>query len=301
MNGMDDRQVRDIEIELTGRCNLRCPLCASTVFPDRTGRPNQRELSEWTTQLDRYSGLKSVCISGICSEPTLYSDIVGLLDYFVSRGVTIELYTNASTHDEEWWHGLGRHLTDKDLVVFTVCGSTDEIHGKYRVGQDLQTVLRNAMAFKMDNHNGNDCIQHISFRYNEDDFKKNMKPIISMFSKRMLIKTPPYCERFHCGFEGSGICTAGNDGKMYMALISDTLRRKRLGNFKIDCMSKKKRFLTLDQFGNEYPCFLYRLFSNDRFDKRDYSRIDGFEYDFCHDCETRMSAMMKMFGVEDMI
>lgn len=88
------------------------------------------------------------------------------MDYLVGRNIRFELLTNASTHDDKWWNELNKHLTKDDTVVFTICGSTQELHERYRVGQDLQTMLGHAEAFKTGNPNRNDCIQHILFKYN---------------------------------------------------------------------------------------------------------------------------------------
>ena len=66
-------------------------------------------------------------------------------------------------------------------------------------------------------------------------------------------------------------------------------------------MSKRRKYLDLDQFGNEYPCYLFRLFSNDGFDKKNFDKIDGFGYDFCYDCEKTTSRLMKQTGIEDMV
>ena len=148
------------------------------------------------------------------------------MDYLVGRNVRFELLTNASTYDDKWWNRLNKHLTKDDTVVFTICGSTQELHERYRVGQDLQTMLRHAESFKMGNPNRNDCIQHILFKYNQLDFEKNMRPIIRRFSKHMLIKTPPYLERFHVCHRPDGICPPGNDELIYRALVRNAMVRR---------------------------------------------------------------------------
>ena len=49
-------------------------------------------------------------------------------------------------------------MYEDDKVFFTICGSTQELHSRYRVGSDLQQVLNNAAAFKRDNKYTNDWI-----------------------------------------------------------------------------------------------------------------------------------------------
>ena len=296
---MTDSDILDIELELTGFCNLKCPLCASVLFADRCGGVNIRPLGSWIEQLDRYDNLKSVCMSGICSEPTLYPWIFELIDYITGRGISIELYTNGNTHDAKWWNELNRHMTERDLVIFTICGSTQEIHGKYRVGSNLKTIMDNARSFMLDNRHQNDCVQHIMFRYNADDFRLNMKPIINMFHNRILIETSPIAERY--GIETDGICMDAEKGRKYARLVSDVMSRRRLQRGNLCCKSKETGFISIDQFGNEYPCMLYRLFSTDMFDRGNYGKIDSFSYGFCYDCDKRFLSMSKTFKIEGMI
>lgn len=79
------------------------------------------------------------------------------------------------------------------------------------------------------------------------------------------------------------------------------MMRRQKGRFNIDCMSKRCKYLALDQFGNEYPCNLFRLLSNSSFDKKNFDKIDGFGYEFCYDCEKTTSRLMKHAGIEDMV
>lgn len=296
---MNASDVLDIELELTGYCNLKCPLCASVLFRDKCGGKNIRPIDEWINQLNSYTSLKSVCISGICSEPTLYPWLFQLLDYLVRRNISIELYTNGCTNNIEWWNNLNKHLTERDLVVFTICGSTQELHEKYRVGSSLQQILDNVNAFKQNNKHNNDCVQHIKFQYNALDFEQNMKHIIDIFHNHMLIDTSPLAERY--GIIRDGIYMPNNGGRKYEVLVSDILQRRNANIHNICCKSKYNKFLTLDQFGNEYPCMLYRLFSNSRFDKTDYTKIESFVYEFCYDCDKRFEYLSKKFHIEGMI
>jgi len=59
----------------------------------------------------------------------------------------VELYTNASAHDEKWHASFGEKLGENALVVFTICGSTEELHSRYRVGSSLCKTIANAKSF----------------------------------------------------------------------------------------------------------------------------------------------------------
>lgn len=130
--------------------------------------------------LSRYENLKSICIAGAYGEPTLFPQIIELVDFLKSRSVSIELHTNGTEHDESWWRELSKHLGSSDAVVFTVCGSAQDIHGKCRGGQSLAQLLKNAMAFKSSKKN--DYVQHVLMQCNREDFFKCRREVMSMFS-----------------------------------------------------------------------------------------------------------------------
>ena len=185
-------------------------------------------------------------------------------------------------------------------MVFTICGSTQELHEKYRINSSLQQIFDNAMAFKKNNNYNNDWIQHIKFNYNIDDFNTNMKPIIKMFSHSLLINSLPYNERFLV----DGQCDIKMQDKLsqfYIALMKNALLRKKQNKkFKICCKSFETNFICIDQFGDIYPCFLYRFYSNKKFNINDYSDIFNYKYDFCYECELYTKKLLEMNNLERM-
>lgn len=298
-----DSQINDIELELTGFCNLRCPLCANQYsFAASVKKKNIRPLHEWTRQLDRYPKLKSVCLAGIVSEPTLYPQLFELIDYLHKRNISIELYTNGNTHNNEWWTHLNSHMKCDDKVVFTICGSTQNIHARYRVGSDLNSILSHAMAYKLNNQHDNDWVQHIKFIYNVDDFYQHMKDIIQLFSHCMLINSSPYNERFYkCTIPEMSM--PSNLSHKYTLIMNNAIdRRQQSKPYKIQCKSFETHFISIDQFGKIWPCFLYRLFLPDvQFSNLDYSDIFRYKYEFCYECELYTKKLLELNGMERMV
>ena len=261
---------------------------------------NIRPVSDWINQLNQYPNLKSICIAGIISEPTLYPELFQFIKYLKSRNITIELYTNANTHTPQWWKELNdNYLTECDKVIFTVCGSTQELHEKYRVGSSLQQILDNASAFR-DLTKKNDWIQHIKFQYNIDDFNQNMGPIIDQFSNKILIHSQAYNERFKILDTDKGITIHNKLSTIYKALAKSA-KTKQLNPklTKIDCKSFENKFISFDQYGNCFPCFLYRLYVSKTFDG-DYTDIFNYKYNFCYECEHFMHVKLDMLGLERM-
>ena len=299
--GLNSNEIFDIEIELTGYCNLKCPLCANqNKFANNLQKKNIRPFYEWEKQLNLFPSIKSVCIAGIFSEPTLYPELFQLLNYFTQRKISIELYTNGNTNNQLWWNKLNKKLTKNDKVIFTICGSTQEIHEKYRKGSNLKIILDNVNAFQQNNKNNNDWIQFIKFQYNIDDLK-NMDSIIKKFNNKIIINSSAYNERFNI-CNNSIFNMPNNLSHKYCILAKDAFQRKRdKKDFKIQCKSLETNFISIDQFGKYYPCFLYRIFSKDKFNLNNYSDILNYKYDFCYECEKYTLKMLQLNGLERMM
>ena len=296
-------EVQGVSLELTTFCNLKCRLCAHNYMSaKKLLKHDTKDFAFWQSVLDKYVNLQMVAIAGILSEPTLYKDLFKLLDYLKSRKIKIELYTNGNTHDEQWWKELSCHLDENDIVVFTVCGSTQELHAKYRVGSDLNQLLKNAMAFK--NKNNNDCCQHILFEYNKDDLRNgNMNKILKMFSKTLMINSLPYQERFNViADKHTDICMEYKLSVMYKYIQSKAMRnieqQRKDNTFKIHCKNLDLKFLWLDSNGKPWPCFMYQLMMESF--NMDYTDILAYKHDFCFECEETTLNMLHKYGIEEM-
>ena len=98
---LNRNEIEEIEIDLTGTCNLRCPICTRNfVHAKDMATKNIRSLDEIVKQLDTFGGLKRFFIAGAVSEPTLYPQFFEFIEYLNKRKITYEIFTNGSTHDE---------------------------------------------------------------------------------------------------------------------------------------------------------------------------------------------------------
>ena len=300
---LPNNKVKGISLELTTFCNLKCKLCAHNYIEAKKliSKKNQ-PLNFWINKIQQYTNLNTIVIAGILSESTLYPDLIELIDYIKSRNIKIELYTNGNTHDEKWWRELSKHLNKKDMVVFTVCGSTQELHEYYRVGSNLQQILNHVNAFKTEKKN--DWCQHILFEYNKDDMK-NMDIIFKQFSNKICINSLPYQERFNViANKNTNIKMINKLSLMYKFIMSNALKNQQLlrktKTFNILCKNFLLDFIWLDSNGNPYPCFIYQLFCDEIFDNNDYSKILDYKYDFCFECEKHTHDLLTLYGIEEM-
>ena len=295
-----DTEIHEIELELTGTCNLDCPLCSrNNPAAKHLLVKNHRPVEEIIKTIEKFPNLKRICIAGIISEPTLYKDFKRLILYIGIRDLEVELYTNASAHDKFWWSELGEVFPPNIKIYFTVCGSTQELHEKYRKGSNLNKLLDNAQSFKDTYKYKNDYIQHIKFNYNKEDFHSEaMQNIIKMFNNSFLIESLPYNERFELV----------NHDEFNMPKHSKTYKRIKWhgtgkildGSAKINCKAIQTNFLSIDQFGNQTPCFLYRMYKGTSYTPEDAKDISRGKYEFCFECEKSCTSLLDQYKLERM-
>ena len=158
-----------LELELTSTCNLQCPLCIRTIDQNSINtKIKYRPLSEIINQLEeaQFNNLKYITIAGPISEPTLYPDLFELLKYLNKRKLEISLFINGDTHDDLYYKKLGIIFrSGVGHIYFTICGSTQELHSKYRVGSSLEKVLNNLDIVKK--YSDKAILTWIIFNYNE--------------------------------------------------------------------------------------------------------------------------------------
>lgn len=266
--------ILEIDLELTNACNLSCPLCARETNAVSL-KYHKRTLSDWTNQISEYENLERVSLIGIISEPTLYKEFIPLVKWIKGKGLKIILNTNGNTHNEKWWEELSNILDEEDDVLFTICGSTQELHEKYRVGSDLDEVIRNCKAY-------GGTLQYIRFEYNKEDAAPKGSVVINSL---------PYQERFDIDSDIKLIDNLSNSYNIIKGVNKKT---------KIKCKSFDTKYLSIDNAGAVHPCFIYRQYEKKAFDL-DYTKIHNHEYDFCYECDAFTTKLLKEVGIETMV
>lgn len=298
-------EILEVEMDLTGTCNLKCPLCTRNyAHAKHLLKRNIRSLDEIKAQLDTFKNLEIFYMAGNFSEPTLYPEIKDLCRYLVNRGIAVELFTNANNHDEEWWADLGTILVPDDRVFFTICGSTQELHEKYRVGSSLEEILRHHEAFISTNKHGIDAIQHIMFEYNREDFDSQaMQDIIAKFSRTNFVDTEGQrsINEYIREFDKSLIKPEEDRKRAIDALFNIKPKPDDGKKYDIKCMSLRDKKVYIDQFGRISPCYGHAEhagpghFTGEKFD---YSHVLNFEFYDCFKCEKRIQKFIDEMGLD---
>ena len=284
---LDD--ILGVDVEMTNSCNLKCPLCMSQLNFNGIFKPKCIDIQRIEDLLDSMKSLKLVSIAGDASEPTLHPEILEFLDYLKKRDVEVEFYTNASLWDDDWWTELNKHFGPRSTVYFTICGTTQELHSKYRVGSNLEDVINHALAFRKDNPNANDFMQYIMFEYNNSDSRARINKILGQFSHHGILNTDPVAERFDLGdMLEQGLCSTHLFSFRYRMILSEVIAKR---NRRIDCYSLRNRYVRIDPDLVVSPCVCYRIYNKESFlkdGKMDYTDICSNKCDFCLECDSEM-------------
>lgn len=292
-NGMivDKSHFKEFEIDLTGTCNLSCPLCTRNyLHASHTVYKKIRELKDIITQLDEYPNLSECFLAGQVSEPTLYPEFLEFLRYLKSRNIWVRLFSNGSTKNEEFWKEVAHILSDSDEMHFTICGSTQELHSKYRVGSDLNKILKNAEAYR--SVKKNDYCQFIRFIYNKDD--------------EINVKKLNFSNHYTVNSEGNRLFNEKqNESSLDIRPIQsrDKLIQRVLSfrpeKVEIKCKWLNQKKIYFDQSGNVYPCYMHCEYKDGNMNKSfDYSNIINFKYNKCILCDVTVRKKINQLNLD---
>jgi len=295
-------QIEEIEMDLVGTCNLNCPLCTRNyTHANHLEGKNIRPLEVIKKQLDGFTSLKRFFIAGAISEPTMYKWFLEFLEYLNSRNIKYELFTNGNTHNYEWWKKLGEIVPEDCIIVFTVCGSTQELHEKYRVKSNLEEILHHAKAVR-ESGKGNDYIQTIRFVYNEKDLESpEMAKIINEFSNHMPVDTEGIRRNndYNAEFDLEGMQPIPLRNAAIRSLFAN--RPKPGDDVEIQCKSLMLKKVYINQYGQVSPCYIHAENEDDWFAEEevyDYSPILEFNYPDCFLCERKTKLFIDKLGLD---
>jgi len=251
-NVQPNERIIRIELELTSTCNLKCPLCIRQIIDspmDNVYRP----LEEIVDQLDSYPNLEYCTVAGPISEPTSYPWLPELIAYLNKRDIEVSLYINGDTRSDQYYRKLGVLFRNcSGHIYFTICGSTQELHERYRVNSQLDRVIRRLeIVNRYSNNRG--ILTWIVFNYNEADFLENYEKYKEKYETEFFY-TLPMDEHFD--LKGS-IRLPERLHQIYMSNVDKT------DYDSIHCPANKAGFVQITHTGQVSPCSLHRLYGEE--------------------------------------
>jgi len=170
------QDLKHIHLEITNKCNSRCPGCARTLNGD-THPMLKPLLMEWNLNdvkkmfSPRIIDDKLFTLGGVVDEPLMNTNILKIVEHILDNNGRIEIYTNTGANTIQTFETLGKwsKQTQRLDVKFSVDGLEHTNH-LYRVNVDWNKVVSNMTAYASQ---GGICEwQYLVFEHNENDIIK---------------------------------------------------------------------------------------------------------------------------------
>lgn len=146
-------EIKQIQIELTQRCQASCPMCDRNILGGVTNpHVTNAELSlddcKQMFSKNFIEQLRSILMIGVFGDPIIAQDTLEICQYFREHNPTVNLViiTNGGARPTQWWKDIANVIGDHGYVVFSVDGLKDTNH-IYRRGVIWENVERNIKTF----------------------------------------------------------------------------------------------------------------------------------------------------------
>jgi MoaA/NifB/PqqE/SkfB family radical SAM enzyme len=186
------RNVSDLHIELTDKCQASCPMCARN-YSGGAERPfvgkNDISLDDFKKWFppDFLKNIKNIYACGNYGDPIIAKDCLEIFQYIREHtDGRLSIHTNGSARTTAWWKRLATVMSGDHEVVFGIDGFA-ESHVLYRRGTDWNKIIENAKAFI--DAGGVATVDCLVFKHNEHEIEEFTSKMLSIGFKSVNVKS----------------------------------------------------------------------------------------------------------------
>jgi len=247
--------IRDVHLELTSKCQARCPMCPRRINGGilnpliTLNEISLEQFKEWFS-VEFIQQLNSLFMCGNLGDPIIAQDCLLILQYIRDTNPKIQLrmHTNGSARSTQWWEQIAY---TKTRVVFGIDGLADT-HSLYRVDTNYDKIIENARAFIQA---GGPAEWHmLVFKHNEHQIDRCRDLSKQLGFKKFSLKhTSRFVEdKFHV-LDEQGRTTHILHPTNYSKNIASLVQLNLLST-EINCKAKKNRQIYISSDGTVTPC-----------------------------------------------
>jgi radical SAM protein with 4Fe4S-binding SPASM domain len=134
---------KEIQVEVTGACNLACRMCLVRYRPKLGRREGAMCFHTFRSIVDELPDLEKVTLQGL-GEPLLAPDLFRMIEYAAARGIRMGFNTNGTFLTPERSERLVR--LGLDWLHVSLDGATAETYEDIRHGSSFARVRENVIA-----------------------------------------------------------------------------------------------------------------------------------------------------------
>ena len=198
--------VKWFHVEASSKCNAWCPACPR----NNKGFGLINELVEqdltpalFEEALINFPALECVQFCGNYGDPIASSYINELVSIAKKYVKKIQIHTNGSLRNANWWHEFANQLADIEHDVWFGIDGLEGVHEIYRQGTDFAKIMQNATSFI--DAGGHATWQFIPYKHNEhqtkDCFKLSQQMKFKKFKLAKLYRKQTVARHYKTGIE----------------------------------------------------------------------------------------------------
>ena len=187
--------IKWLHVEPTTRCNAWCSFCPRNKNGYGLSDFELEDLipKRLDTIIGKMPKLETVQFCGTLGDPCASKLINEQLKVVKKYNLNLQLHTNGSLRNKDWWANLAKLFGDKISVWFAIDG-LDDTHKKYRQATNWHKIIENAKSFI--EAGGHAVWQFIPFAHNEHQIRDCMRLSTSLgFARFEFIKDARYLDK----------------------------------------------------------------------------------------------------------